>query len=149
MLRKIYRIIIHHSATKDSPAKPDWEAIRKYHIEHNGWDDIGYHFGIEYVDGVARLRLGRPVKQIGAHCKGANKDSIGICVVGNYNKQSPASNQMYRLFCLCKTLCRAFGIGSIVGHDEVRKQQGLKPKGCPGEYFGMERFRDYWMRLKL
>ena len=61
-------IVIHHSLTKDGTVV-DWEAIRRYHKETNGWSDIGYHYGIERVGGGLSLQVGRPESQPGAHTK--------------------------------------------------------------------------------
>lgn len=77
----VTKLIIHHSLTKDGQVA-DWGAIRKYHMEVNGWDDIGYHWGIERVGNGVVLQTGRPETMVGAHTKGMNDQSIGICVVG-------------------------------------------------------------------
>lgn len=76
-------IILHHSAGKDYYLS-DFEAIRKFHIEFRGWDDIGYHRVIERVVTEIVVRQGRPYSVPGAHCPGMNSRSIGICVVGNF-----------------------------------------------------------------
>lgn len=83
----IKKIIIHCSdSTFGNSAEID-----KWH-KANGWRGIGYHYVIlngrlpvhrEYdrgVDGV--VEDGRPVDEQGAHCRGHNVDSIGICLIG-------------------------------------------------------------------
>jgi hypothetical protein len=83
-------IVIHHSLSPDGVTR-DWDAIRRYHVETNGWNDIGYHAGIERVSGVLTTQKGRDDLVIGAHCKeiGMNSISIGICVVGNFDISPP------------------------------------------------------------
>lgn len=78
MMRKITEIILHCSATPDGK---DFtvEQIRDWHVNGNGWQDIGYHFVI-YRDGS--VHVGRPLALAGAHCKGHNAFSIGICYIG-------------------------------------------------------------------
>ena len=55
---KVDKIIIHHSAGPDSKIQ-NWGQIRRYHIDHNGWRDIGYHYGIELVGYDYEILLGR------------------------------------------------------------------------------------------
>ncbi len=69
-------IVVHHST---SPRWTTVEDIRKWHIDDNEWDDIGYHYVI-YPDGS--IHEGRPIDKIGAHAKGRNTTHIGICLVG-------------------------------------------------------------------
>lgn len=81
-MRNINRIIIHCSATK-AGENITAETIRKWHVEGNGWSDIGYHYVIK-LDGT--IEEGRPESRAGAHVKGHNADSIGICYIGGYSK---------------------------------------------------------------
>lgn len=67
--------------------KVDASIIRKWHVEENGWRDIGYHF-IILRDGT--IQEGRPVDQVGAHCRGLNAHSIGICLVGGVDADNNA-----------------------------------------------------------
>lgn len=73
-MRDIKYHIIHCS---DS-AFGDVTEIRKWH-KARGFRDIGYHFVIRR-DG--EVEMGRPINEIGAHCKGFNLESIGTCMVG-------------------------------------------------------------------
>lgn len=77
-MRPITEIIIHCTGTVPSD-KTTVESVRAFHMKENGWKDIGYHYLI-YVDGS--IHQGRPIDQDGAHCKGHNKNTIGICYVG-------------------------------------------------------------------
>lgn len=76
-MRKISKIIIHCSATKEGR---DYTVadIDRYH-RARGFRKIGYHFVI-YRDGS--IHVGRTKNEIGTHCTGQNAISIGICYIG-------------------------------------------------------------------
>ena len=85
-MRKINSIIIHCS---DSPQGrgDNAAAIDRWHKERGfgtvGTDGKVYHIGYHYVileDGT--IETGRPLVTSGAHCKGHNGNSIGICMLG-------------------------------------------------------------------
>jgi len=80
-MRKINKIIVHCTATPED-RHTTVEDVRRWHLDR-GWSDIGYHFLI-YLDGS--LHEGRHVEIPGAHCKGHNKESIGIAYVGGIDK---------------------------------------------------------------
>ena len=86
-MRKITEIILHCSAT---PEGKDYKAsdIDKWHKD-KGWKCIGYHYVID-IDGT--VEIGRPIKDIGAHCTGHNRNSIGICYVGGCDKKMKAKD---------------------------------------------------------
>lgn len=77
-------IVVHHSGSKDDNYSSSLEAIRDFHVNHRGWNDIGYHLLIERVDGKPVLETGRNIYDDGAHCPGMNRKSIGLCFVGNF-----------------------------------------------------------------
>jgi N-acetylmuramoyl-L-alanine amidase len=64
----------------------DWRLadIRKTHIER-GFRDVGYHFVIGR-DG--KLERGRSMRHPGAHIRGFNQRSIGICMVGGVTEKN-------------------------------------------------------------
>lgn len=135
-MRKINKIIIHCSDTTDSGTK-SWDAIRKYHIETNGWKDIGYHYGIEYISDIKsgyhlELFKGRDDSLIGSHCEGHNSDSLGICVVGEFDSLTPSEEQYKFLAKLCKDLIDKYklSIRDIYFHRDFNKG-----KSCPGTKF--------------
>ncbi|MBI5119294.1 N-acetylmuramoyl-L-alanine amidase [Candidatus Poribacteria bacterium] len=142
-------ICIHHSLTKDGTVV-DWEAIRKYHREVNGWSDIGYHYGIERVGQGTLLQVGRPESQPGAHCKEMhmNSKSIGICVVGNFDLAPPGLEVLRFLSEIVRRKVMEYGIPvqAVLGHREVGAMAGFdwkkgQYKSCPGKYFPMDTLR--------
>lgn len=85
-MRKINNIVLHCSATAPG-ANFTVEKLRHTHVDVNGWSDIGYHFYITR-DGVTHPC--RPISRPGAHVKGHNGDSIGICLEGGVDKAGSA-----------------------------------------------------------
>lgn len=78
-MRNIKRRIYHCSAstpTMDIGVKE----ITTWHLDR-GFNDIGYHI---VVRKNGSIEFGRPFNVVGAHCKGYNRESIGICWVGGY-----------------------------------------------------------------
>ena len=75
---KIEKIIIHCSYT---PPERDIgvDTIRQWHTKDNGWSDVGYHYVIRRDGSV---EPGRDPLTPGAHTKGHNHNSLGICLVG-------------------------------------------------------------------
>jgi len=127
-------IIIHHSLTKDSETV-SWNAIRKYH-KSLGWDDIGYHIGIENLQGNFEGLIGRDIDRVGAHCRdsGRNYDSIGVCFVGNFDYGPPPEKQFLKGVGIVSWLVRQFNIpyDHIKPHSEYNHK-----KTCPGRMFPM------------
>lgn len=139
---KIQYILIHHSLTKDNEV-PDWDAIRRYHMEVNGWRDVGYDFGLERQSGDLVVRTGRPLTISGAHTVGFNNNSVGIMVCGNYDLYPPEEDKLDLLELLVRGLMSKYGITSdkVIGHGEANKMIGNYFKSCPGSMFSMPDFR--------
>lgn len=78
---KPIKIILHCSATKEN-ADFSSADIKQWHIKR-GFKNIGYHYVIR-LDGT--IEAGRNENEIGAHCIGHNKDSLGICYIGGLDK---------------------------------------------------------------
>jgi len=60
----------------------------------NNWDMIGYHIVIRrnYGELGGLIEFGRPLDKAGAHVKGYNSKSIGICMVGGKDEGSKSEN---------------------------------------------------------
>jgi N-acetylmuramoyl-L-alanine amidase len=76
-MRDINKLIVHCSATREGQ-EISAATINKWH-KNRGWSGIGYHFVIG-LNGL--IEYGRPVEKQGAHTKGHNKNSIGVCYIG-------------------------------------------------------------------
>lgn len=127
-MRNIDKLIVHCSATPEG-RDVKTEAIRDWHVNGNHWKDIGYHYVIE-LDGS--IHKGRDESVIGAHCKGQNATSIGICYVGGTEKgnirkgkdtRTPAQKQA--LIKLLKELKAKYPKAKIYGHSDFAN------KSCP------------------
>ena len=118
-MRPIRKLIIHCSDTEEGTV----QSIRRYHIEHNGWSDIGYHYVI-YKDGS--IHSGRPECVVGAHCYGFNKDSIGICLIGKHDFSKEQFETLRFMVSELKTKYKS--ITEVKGHGEYPNQGG---KTCP------------------
>lgn len=124
-MREINKFIIHCSAT---PPTADIGAfqIDEWH-KKQGWSGIGYHFVIRRN---GKIENGRPLEVTGAHCKGQNKNSIGICLVGGIDADGKPQNnftdaQFQSLRKLVTDLKNNFPQATIHGHYE------FAAKACP------------------
>lgn len=118
-------IVVHHvgNTNEDVSARE----IHQWHLQ-NGWCGIGYHYVIR-KDG--RIERGRPQKMVGAHAYHYNQDSIGICVVGEFEQNEPQPEQIDALTQLLSVLCDKYHLHvsekTILGHRD------LNVTLCPGQ----------------
>ena len=119
-MRKINLIVVHCSAT---PEGRDVTAadINKMHIAR-GFKKIGYHYVVR-LDGT--VEMGRKENEIGAHAKGYNANSIGVCYVGGLAsdgktpKDTRTPAQKSALKKLLHTLKQRYPDARIVGHRDL------------------------------
>lgn len=125
-MRDIDKVIIHCSATPEG-REVSLDTIRKWHVEGNGWSDIGYHF---IVHQSGKVEVGRAIERSGAHTRGHNKHSIGICYIGGVDanmkpKDTRTVNQAEALRYLVMDLLEEFTEATVHGHNEFSN------KACP------------------
>jgi hypothetical protein len=93
----IHFAVVHHTAGSNNYTAAQSAAIVRgieiYHVEGNGWNDIGYNLLVDKYGQVFEGRYGgvdRPV--VGAHAEGFNTGSVGVAVIGDYTAtQLPAA----------------------------------------------------------
>ena len=143
-MRTIDEIILHTDGPEDDHGNPvagtDHSAatIRVWHVEHNGWSDIGYHRVIR-KDGT--IENGRPISQVGSHAKtgGHNQNSIGIVVTGHGDIEPWTPEQIAAVVRTCRCFMSSFNIpvDRVIGHGEI---PGVT-KSCPGGMVDMDEIR--------
>ncbi len=131
------KIVIHHSATRDSGTL-SWSAIHSYHVNDNGWSDIGYHAGIEEVNGQYVCLFGRPDVRSGAHTRGHNGHTLGFCFVGDFDQVAPGRQ---RLDVACRRVLAPWLLRLGLGVEDLVPHRDYSSKTCPGSKFDMDELR--------
>jgi len=139
-------IVIHHSGTTSGNAA----IFDEWHRQGNHWEGVGYDFvignGTDSGDGQVEVTFRWRRQQTGAHCKTpnnwANKDAVGICLVGNFNHTMPTARQMQSLVRLVRFLQNRYGIAKsrIYGHSNT---PGAGVTDCPGKKFPMTELKSH------
>tara|TARA_R110002126_G_scaffold238770_2_gene382102 strand:+ start:1343 stop:1768 length:426 start_codon:yes stop_codon:yes gene_type:complete len=125
-MRYINKIIVHCSATPEC-REVSVDTIRSWHLDR-GWSDIGYHYIIQLNGDINK---GRDILIQGAHVRGQNKDSIGICYIGGMDSQmvnpkdTRTTQQTDALLSLLKELKCEHPDAIIYGHRD------FSTKACP------------------
>ena len=133
-------IVIHHSFTKDGALLDDFTAIKNYHVNVNGWQNIGYHFVIEFDKGQLHVKQGRRLNTQGAHTKEGhmNKRGIGVCVVKNGDSEAYTNAEYNALLSLIETLRLEY---PAIVMENVKPHSFFSPyKTCPGHKFDWSAF---------
>lgn len=136
-------IIVHHTAGTALDPKADtsshtFETINSWHkTQFNFKSSMGYYCGYQYfIDKNGKVTQGRKDTEEGAHTIGRNKDSIGICLAGNFSVTDPTDSQKIALQSLLLAKVKEYGIKieNIVPHRKFASY-----KDCYGS-----RLKDDW-----
>ena len=107
-MRTINLIVIHCSATRADRdfTEDDLEVCHR----RRGFNGTGYHF---YIRKNGDIKTTREIERIGAHAKGHNQNSIGICYEGGLDCHGhPADTrtewQVHSMHVLILTLLRDY-----------------------------------------
>jgi N-acetylmuramoyl-L-alanine amidase len=127
-MRPVKYIVIHCTASPDAMdvGVKEITAWHKQRKDSRGrhWRTIGYHWVIRRNGSV---EAGRPENEIGAHCSGVNRESIGVVLVGikNFTKE-----QMVGLRQLCTNLKERYPGAFIRPHNWFPSAKAQR-KSCP------------------
>jgi len=97
--------VVHHTASSNDYSSSQVPAILRsmqaFHMDGNGWSDIGYNFLVDKFGRIWEGRGGGITKAVvGAHAAGFNTGSVGVSVIGNYvgvNASSAAREAVSRI----------------------------------------------------
>lgn len=118
-MRKIDLIVIHCSATREDCIFTE-QALDACH-RSRGFDGIGYHF---YIRRNGDIKTTRPIEKMGAHVKGWNQYSIGVCYEGGLDcnglpKDTRTQWQKHSLRVLIKVLQLDYPACRVCGHRDL------------------------------
>ena len=134
-----YRMAIHHTVT---PATSDpgvrLRGIQSYHMDSNGWCDIGYHFLVS-LDG--RMWEGRPLEQLGTHVGNHNTGNVGISFIGCFHSSgcndwtpfTPPAVMLDAGATLVREMSRIYGITVNATNVKGHRDHAGATSSCPGD----------------
>lgn len=117
--KNINLLVVHCSDTPNNISLTAAD-IHKMHLEF-GWNGIGYH---KIINRSGKIENGRPEYWVGAHVKGKNHISLGVCLIG---RDSFTKGQFISLEKVLKNWKVLYPKAKIVGH----KDTGNTQKTCP------------------
>lgn len=121
-------VVLHHTTGSNlgSADCAEWvRNIQRYHMDTNGWDDIGYHV---LVCRHGDRYQGRPLGVLGAHVAGHNTANVGVCAMGDGRRADNVTDAL--LVGLDKAYEDARG---WAGHKLTPRTHGqLAATACPG-----------------
>jgi len=134
-------IVIHDSGTVLGSA----ESLNREH-ERLGRGGLGYHFvignGSDTTDGLIEVGFRWRTQKVGAHSVGDyaqqfNRHAIGICVVGDADREPITDAQMRELVWLVQQLQHKFGISA----KDVYLGIGSGQQDLPAGHFPLGQFQ--------
>jgi hypothetical protein len=131
-LNKVDYIVIHHTASKT--ATP--EQIHNWHLERDNGTWAGFAYN-EYIKKDGTVYIGRG-DNVGAHTRNLNSKTYGICVEGDYSKESEMPDSQFKSLVdrISANWERFPNVKDVVEHNYLQKDTA-----CPGQWFP-------WTRLQ-
>ena len=113
--------VVHHTAGRNAYSRAEAAAIVKgiqlFHVQGNGWNDIGYNFLVDRFGTIYEGRYGGITRNVvGAHAQGFNTGSVGIALLGTYGSTPPsaaAQNALAKLIAWRLDLAHADPLGLL------------------------------------
>ena len=120
LLKEKIKFIAIHCSDTPNDVKITAKDIHQMHLNF-GWNGIGYH---KIINRNGEIENGRPEYWIGAHIKGLNEESLGVCLIGknNFTKKQFSSLKM-----VLSDWKKKYPKAYINGHRNLTKTK----KTCP------------------
>jgi hypothetical protein len=126
-LPDIYRtIIIHHAAFYEGSDQATLARIQTLHRDDREWADVGYHF---MIGRTGTIYEGRAITVRGTHTESYNTGSLGICFLGNFQRDQVTQPQLQAAICLIKWLVVQLRITHLASHRDFNPATA-----CPGDH---------------
>lgn len=114
------KFLVVHCSDTDNKSSINAKYIHKMHLDF-GWDGIGYH---KIILRSGKIENGRPEYWIGAHVRGKNNISLGVCLVGRDKFTKKQFVSLEKILTKWKT---SYPKSKIVGHCDFETTS----KTCP------------------
>ncbi|OUU24567.1 MAG: N-acetylmuramoyl-L-alanine amidase [Candidatus Endolissoclinum sp. TMED37] len=120
LYHKNIKLLVVHCSDTENDKELKASDIHKMHLDFD-WDGVGYH---KVILRSGEIQNGRPEYWIGAHVKGKNDISLGVCLIGrdNFTKK-----QYMSLEKVLKEWKDKYPNAEILGHCDT----GQTRKTCP------------------
>lgn len=123
--RAVHTLFVHCSAS-DRPEHDDVAVMRDWHVNGNGWSDVGYHY---YVKRDGTIQPARPLEKTpAAQGDGHNAGTIAICF-GGLTKSKFTTEQFRAGAAMVRAISEAYGDRGV--KIRVRGHREVYPKECP------------------
>lgn len=127
-LDQITDIVIHHSAGNQTPSSiAQYHISPQSHLKAGGAPGIAYHFCIT-PDGHTYQT--QPITAISWHTGGHNTKSIGICLIGNFERHTPTQAQ----YAAARNMIRQLK-SQVWTIERVKPHKAYSNTSCPGRFF--------------
>jgi hypothetical protein len=136
-------VVLHHSASPSG----NYDLIDAEHRKVLGYDGCGYHFvignGTGSEDGQIEVAQRWVNQKHGVHCRNAKNSEIdeygiGICFVGDLDKEPPTPRQVAAARALVAYLRSRYAIDPA--RVETHAHLAATPTVCPGKFFPITKF---------
>lgn len=119
IMTSLKAMTVHHTAGNNSDAMDGAAKVKAVYLLHAkdkkdggfGWGDIGYHFLVDHKGNIYEGRTGS-IQQtvIGGHSYGFNRETMGICGLGNFEEEAPTEKMIDSI---AKTLAWKLNMHSV------------------------------------
>lgn len=121
------RLTIHHTVQGNVSGPAAVRQVQNWHMDGNGWADIGYHF---LIDRDGTIYAANPENRVGAHVLNQNRGNLGISLIGSFHKEQLPDAQKRAAAAMVRYLGKKYNItinrNNVKGHGERMSTE------CPG-----------------